>query len=557
MEWTLNKHTKFARRSGPLCIIVLDGVGEGPKYSGNAVDLAFTPTLDQLREKHLYCQLKAHGTAVGMPSDKDMGNSEVGHNALGAGRVFDQGSKLVSQALTSGALFTGQTWKNLIENCKKFSTPLHFIGLLSDGNVHSHIDQLFALVREADKSDINQVRLHLLLDGRDVSETSALIYIDQTEKMLQKINAKNDRDYAIASGGGRMKITMDRYEADWDMVEAGWKAHVLGSARQFTSAREAIETFRAEQPGVIDQFLPAFVIAHEDKAIGYIEDNHSVVFFNFRGDRAIEISRAFTEQHFDVFDRVRFPNIQYAGMMQYDGDLAIPPQFLVSPPTIDRTFGEYLARNKIHQFAISETQKFGHMTYFWNGNRSGMFDASFEVYSEIPSDNLPFEQRPWMKAAEITDAVIQYLAQNNVDLVRINYANGDMVGHTGDLAATMISISTVDLCLQRLLNQIEQIGGVAIILADHGNADEMYELDKSGECIFDDQFQRYKSKTSHTLNPVPFIIFDPQFQGEYHFRQDLAEKGLANVAATALELMGYEPPSHFAPSLISFREVSS
>lgn len=345
-----------------------------------------------------------------------------------------------------------------------------------------------------------------------------------------------------------MFITMDRYEANWGMVERGWKTHVLGEGRLFSSAREAIETLRGET-GAIDQDLPAFVIAEDGKPVGTIEDSDSVIFFNFRGDRAIEMSRAFEEEDFDKFDRVRWPRVVYTGMLEYDGDLHIPKRYLVEPPFIKNTMGEYMARTGVTQLAISETQKFGHVTYFWNGNNSGKFDEELETYIEIPSDIVPFEQRPWMKAAEITDKLIEMLATRKFTFARCNFANGDMVGHTGSFQAARIAVEAVDLCLGRILPVIEKLEGVALVTADHGNADEMYELDKSGKPRLDED-GRIKAKTSHTLSRVPFIIFDPKNKGKYRLRQ--GEFGLANIAATAVNLLGYEAPDIWEESMIEF-----
>jgi 2,3-bisphosphoglycerate-independent phosphoglycerate mutase len=255
-----------------------------------------------------------------------------------------------------------------------------------------------------------------------------------------------------------MLVTMDRYEADWRIVERGWNAHVHGNARRFPSATAAIETFRSENPGISDQNLPAFVIEKDGAPVGPIRDGDAVIFFNFRGDRAIEISRAFDDgPTFDKFDRGVRPDVLYAGMMEYDGDLHIPKHYLVSPPEIERPMGEILAGSHISQLAISETQKYGHVTYFWNGNRSGMFDSGTETYVEIPSDRVPFEQRPWMKAAEITDRLIAELRTGKHQFARVNYANGDMVGHTGSFDATVIAVEAVDLQLARLAKAIEDL----------------------------------------------------------------------------------------------------
>ena len=508
----LKKNGRIQRR-GPVMLVIMDGVGFGKYKDGDAVAASMTKNLDALYASCPWTKLKAHGTAVGLPSDVDMGNSEVGHNAMGCGRVFAQGAKLVSNAISSGDMFKGSTWQKLIANAKEKGSTLHFIGLLSDGNVHSHIDHLKAMVTEAKKEGVKKVRVHALLDGRDVGEMSALDYFDPFADFLKELSADGTFDAAIASGGGRMVITMDRYNADWDMVKRGWETHVLGEGRMFPSAHEAIETLRAET-GAIDQDLPAFVIAKDGKPIGTIEDGDSVILYNFRGDRAIELSRAFDEPDFNEFDRKRWPKVEYAGMMEYDGDLHIPHQYLVSPPAIDRVMAEYLCASGVKQFSISETQKFGHVTYFFNGNRSGKFDEKLEEYVEIPSDKVPFEQRPWMKCAEITDRVIEEIESGKWDFIKLNFPNGDMVGHTGVFEAVVCSMEGMDLQIGRLKEAVDKAGGIMVITADHGNADDMYEHDKKGEVKRKENGDP-KAKTSHSLNPVPCIIYDPEYKGEY------------------------------------------
>ena len=546
-EWTL-KRGRFDPAPGPVVVVVMDGVGLGPEDEGNAVWQARTPVLDGLFERYGCLPLAAHGGAVGLPSEDDMGNSEVGHNALGAGRVFEQGASLVARAIESGALFAGETWKWLVEGCARSGEPLHLIGLLSDGNVHSHEDHLHALLRGAADAGVTRARVHALLDGRDVGETTSLTYVERLEQVLAELNAGGARDYRVASGGGRMNVTMDRYGADWAMVERGWKHHVLGEGRRFESAETAIRTFRDETPGISDQVLPGFVVTGDDGPVGPIRDGASVVFFNFRGDRAIEITRAFEDAALDTFDRGPVPDVRYAGMMQYDGDLELPTRFLVEPPAIDRTLGEHLARNGVTQFACSETQKFGHVTYFWNGNRSGRFDDRRELYVEIPSDSVPFEQRPWMKAAEIVDATLAALRTGGIRHARINFANGDMVGHTGDLRASILAVEALDLSLGRLLAGIGKLGGVALVTADHGNADEMFQHAKGGG-FAEDEAGRRLVRTSHTLNPVPLSLFDPSGRAP-SFSGRIERPGLANVAATVLELLGFTPPEGYEPSLL-------
>ena len=513
----------------------MDGVGRGAGDEADAVAIAASPRVARRWGPGVRCDLRAHGKAVGLPSDDDMGNSEVGHNALGAGKVYAQGAKLVGAAIASGALFQGRAWQEVVA-CKR----VHFLGLLSDGNVHSHIDHLEAMLGAAAKAGCKHLYVHALLDGRDVVPTSALEYVDRCERFLSTLRASGI-DARIVSGGGRMTITMDRYEADWSMVERGWQAHVLAEARPFPSARAAVETYRAEAPGIIDQDLPAFTVEPKTP----MEDGDACVLFNFRGDRAIEISKLFEQ---------RRPNITYAGMMEYDGDTHLPRRYLVQPPAIAHPMGEILADAHVSQLAISETQKFGHVTYFWNGNRSGMFDDGTETYIEVPGDNVPFDQRPWMKAAEVTDRLMTELRTGKHRFARVNYANGDMVGHTGSFDATVIAVETVDLQLARLARAIEELQGILVVTADHGNADEMFQRDKAGRVVRDKKTGQPVAKTSHTLNPVPFLIHDPGRGDRYDIDpKKAATAGIANVTSTCLELLGYVPPDDLEPSLLRFR----
>jgi 2,3-bisphosphoglycerate-independent phosphoglycerate mutase len=540
--------TKFPGPKGPVVLVIMDGIGIGQYQEGDAVRSALTPTLNWLREHAVTTHLKAHGTAVGLPSDEDMGNSEVGHNAIGSGRVLAQGARLVNEAIASGSMFRGDVWRSQIAHCLAHKSTLHFLGLFSDGNVHSHMDHLKAMLRQAKSEGVKRARVHILLDGRDVGETSALDYVLPFEQFLAELNADGAVDFRIASGGGRMNITMDRYNANWDMVKRGWDTHVRGLGPQFTSSREAIESLRKTTPGVIDQDLPAFVIAEKGQPIGRIVDQDGLIFFNFRGDRAIEITRAFEEETLAEFDRAPRPQVLYAGMMQYDGDLKLPKRFLVDPPAIANTVGEYLSASGVTQLAISETQKYGHVTYFFNGNRSGKFNEKLEEYIEIPSDILPFEQRPWMKAADITDRVLQAIRDNRHRFIRLNFPNGDMVGHTGVYQATEIAVETVDLCLGRILAAVQKANGILVVSADHGNADDMYEHDKkTGKTKVEDG--RTKVKTSHSLNPVPAYIYDPAGTARLRLspRQGL---GISSLAATCIKLLGYAPPQDYDPGVV-------
>lgn len=547
----LKKNESFKGRRGPVVLVIMDGVGYGKFEEGDAVKSACTPHLDWLHENCPNTKLKAHGTAVGLPDDGDMGNSEVGHNAIGAGRVFAQGAKLVNKSIETGAMFAGETWQNLTANCRDKESALHFIGLFSDGNVHSNVAHLRAMLERAADEGVKKARIHTLLDGRDVGETSALEYIDPFEEFLTELNAAKGVDFRIASGGGRMYITMDRYHADWGMVERGWNTHVHGQGAQFGSAHEAIVKLR-EETEAIDQDLPNFVIAENGEPVGRIQDGDGVVFYNFRGDRAIEITAAFEEDEFDAFDRGRRPDAMYAGMMEYDGDLKVPKNFLVAPPTIERTVGEYLCAVGVRSLAISETQKFGHVTYFFNGNKSGKVSDELEEYVEVPSDMVPFEQRPWMKAAEVTDKVVEAIGSGKFDYIRLNLANGDMVGHTGVYAAAQVAVETVDLCLGRLRKAMAKAGGVMVVSADHGNADDMFEHEKKTGAVKVENGIK-KVKTAHSLNPVPCIVFDPEGQNEY--ASELRDEGLgiSSLAATCIELLGFEAPEDYDRSVLKWQ----
>lgn len=545
----LQKFSAFSGVQGPVVVIVMDGYGIPKTDVGSAIAAAQKPTLDRLFATYPNITLRAHGTAVGMPSDEDMGNSEVGHNAIGAGQVYSQGAALVADAIATGAIWQGAAWQEIIAGAKAGRGVVHFMGLFSDGNVHSHIEHLKAMVLRAKEEGIATVRIHALIDGRDVPETSALEYVEPFEAFLAEVNG-NGFDARIASGGGRMTITMDRYEANWKMVEAGWKTHVLGEGPQFASCAEAVKVLREQFPGTIDQDLPAFVIAENGQPVGTIEDGDAVVFYNFRGDRAIEITRAFEEAVFDKFDRVRFPQVTYAGMLQYDGDLKLPKRFLVNPPAIRNTMSEAFSELGLPQFACSETQKFGHVTYFWNGNRSGKFEG--ETWEEVPSDVVPFEQRPWMKAAEITDTMIAALQSSQYKVLRCNYANGDMVGHTGNFRAATMSVEAVDLALARLLPVIDAVGGVALITADHGNADEMFELDKKTKQPALNKDGSFKSKTAHTLNPVPLVLYDNVTGGKLGLKT-LEGAGLSSIAATVANLLGLEKHESWDQSVLDVK----
>jgi 2,3-bisphosphoglycerate-independent phosphoglycerate mutase len=559
----LKRLDKFSGREGPIVLIIMDGVGLGNKDNNNAFFLAKTPYLDKIQtKKKLYTVLKAHGTAVGLPTDNEMGNSEVGHNAFGAGSVPKQRATLAKEAIESKSLFKSTKWLELSEKIRTNNKKLHFIGLLSDGYVHSDFSHLIGLLYGSKDSGIKKLRVHPLLDGRDVPPQSSLKYIDKLESEMERINSGGDFDYRIASGGGRMRVTMDRYNSDWDVVRRGWEAHVCGIPEEFPSyegffrsAKDAITKARELEHDISDQYLPSFVVVDENmNPLGKMEDGDGAIYFNFRGDRAIQISRAFDEVNFIEFGRKCYPNVNYYGLLVYDENLGIPKNFFIGPPKIDVTIVDYMNANNISQFAISETHKIGHLTYFWCGNRdlkiesekvldeeytlniskSSLNEAYIEVVSE-PSELI--KEHPKMRAYKVRDELIKATISGKYKFLRVNFANGDMVGHTGSLSAAMIAAETVDECVKEIVDVVKGLNGITIITADHGNL----------------EYMAGKYETAHTLNPVMFTIVDSGYNGEYIIDDELRAPTLSNVAATILNLLGFEKPDSFMDSLIKFK----
>lgn len=547
-NYKLQRLERFSRRN-PLVLIIMDGIGLGKKNDRNALYLADTPFLDKLRKecpkKNLYTELKAHGKAVGLPTDEEMGNSEVGHNALGTGRVLKQRAALAKDEILTGKLFKTDKWIHLMNKIRENGSTLHFFGLLSDGYVHSHISHLMGLLEGTKASNIQTVRIHTLLDGRDVPPQSALQYIDQLEKKLKQINTVGSFDYQIASGGGRMRVTMDRYYSDWDVVRRGWDAHVCGIPEQhlnykgyFNTASEAIRSAREREPDISDQYLPSFVIVDDDNnPIGKMNDNDGVINFNFRGDRAIEISEAFNGSDYG-FKKKCDPDVDYYGILQYDKKLNLPEHYFIDPPEVNDPLSKYLCNEHIRQYAIAETHKYGHITYFWNGNKEGYVCKDYEKYIEIKSDpSEMIEENPKMKAIEVKDRLLKVLDSQSYDFLRVNWANGDMVGHTGNIESAIIAAETVDQCVKETVEKVTKLGGATIVTADHGNLEEMDEA----------------HNTAHSLNPVMFAIIDSQDIVKYQINTQIKEPGLGNVAATILNLLGFKKPDTFLKSLITLK----
>lgn len=539
---------------GPVVLVVLDGVGLAPDSPGNAVSKARTSFLGRAVRDYLHVALDASGEAVGLVSGQ-IGNSEVGHNTMGAGRAFKQDIARVNEAFATGEVFESEAWKGAMrtvlgeDNRDKVDNfniswyneeigpvTLHFAGIFSDGGVHSHISHLEQMIEKAYAEGVRRMRVHAVFDGRDVPPQAEPKYIRRFEEFAKKFP---DADIRIADGGGRMVFVSDRYENDWNMVAKGWDAMVNGEADYyFKSTEEAISILRRINPEVQDQDLPPFVIVDDnDQPVGKIKKGDALIYFDFRKDRAIEIAQAFTYWDFPYFNRGAYQptDVYFVGMTEYNSDTHVPEHRLVQPNKIDETLNRFLGERGISQLAVSETVKFGHITYYFDGN--SYEKSAGEEFIEIDSYKDYPTFRPWMRAAEITDAVLDNL--DKYKFVRMNFPNGDIVGHTADMNATIVAMEAVDLCLERIAKKVDELGGVMVIVADHGNAEEL--LDANGE-----------KKTAHTLNKVPCIIYDNTSNRARYNLNDVAEPGLANLTATIAVLLGQNDyPEKWEQPLIS------
>lgn len=552
ISYKLQPNSSFPAVKGPVVCIVLDGFGIGKEDDGDCVHLAATKNLSDVfkaaKSGGRYCSLKAHGTAVGLPDDSSMGNSEVGHNAMGCGQVIAQGAKLVNECMEDGSMFKAPNWKNVVAKNLEQGQTIHLMGLLSDGGIHSNISQVEGMVLAFANDGVTKLRLHILTDGRDVGSMSALQYIDRMEAAL----AATGRDYKMATGGGRMYVTMDRYESDWAIVQRGYDAMVHGVVKndegvgykgRFSSCREAVEEVRKLFPDKTDQNYPPWVIVDDnDEAVGKIKDGDVVINFNFRGDRALQISQALGKEEFSSFPRGEHPKIDYYGMLIYDNDKGIPKKSLAPNPDIRHVLSQYLLASGVSQYAVSETHKFGHVTFFWNGNRSGYVDEKQELYEEVESEpNDCIETNPGMKADEITEKLLAALDSGKWKFLRVNYANGDMVGHTGLIPQTIASIQIMDTCVKQVVEKVQSLKGAVVITADHGNCEEMKDA-------------KGKPKTSHSCNAVPFAIIDDLacyvVDKEAAKEEATDEPSLSNLAATLCNLLGFEAPSLYRKSLV-------
>jgi len=532
----------------PALLIIMDGWGMGTGGAEDAIAQADTPVLDRLWKEFPHTRLLTHGPYVGLSSAGDLGGSEVGHLTMGAGLILDQGPTRINKAIADGSFYQSSALQKIIQHCLQHQSTLHLLGLLSDGNVHSHIEHFLAVIRYADTQGITRLRLHALFDGRDVGIRTAQNYVVCVEDMFAAINQKQGRDYRIASAGGREVMTMDR-DHDWGKVETGWRAHVHGQAEyQCQSVSEGITYFRGQTPGLVDQDMPEFVIVGADGApVGSMQDGDAVIMMNFRSDRAIEITEAFCLDGFDGFDRGRRPDVLFSGMMVYDEDRNLPALQIMGSTKVDNPFGKRVLDLGIRQFRLAETQKFPHVTFFFNGGRREPLDSAMEDYILIASDKgISFADAPAMQAASIADKAVELIGSGEYGFGMINFANADMVGHCGLIGPTITAVEAVDAAIGRIVDALEASGGCALITADHGNADEMLVHTSHGD----------EACTRHSINPVPCILFDPRYDGSYHLRQaqtgdDIhTTPGLSHLAATLFVMLGLNPPEDMSPSLI-------
>ncbi len=491
----------------PITLIIMDGFGIAPATAGNAIRGANTPNINKIMETSSNCRLNASGLDVGLPEGQ-MGNSEVGHTNIGAGRVVFQELPRITKSISDGDFFENKALLAAVENCKKNDSALHFMGLMSDGGVHSHNTHLWALLELAKRAGLTKVYIHCFMDGRDVSPTSGYDFVKECVEKCKEI------------GAGQVATVMGRYYAmdrdnRWDRVENAYRAMVLGEGKQESDPLAAIK--ESYDNGKTDEFIEPIVCV---KNAG-ISENDSIVFFNFRPDRAREITRTFVDGEFSGFERPNgfFP-VHFVCMTQYDAsmpnvDIAFRPQQLTN------TFGEYISKLGFKQLRIAETEKYAHVTFFFNGGVETLYEGEDRVLINSPKV-ATYDLQPEMSAYEVTDKVVELISAQKYDVVILNFANCDMVGHTGVHEAAVKAVETVDECVGKVVEATREVGGISVITADHGNADRM--LDEDGSVF-----------TAHTTNPVPFVIVGANVS--------LRDGRLADIAPTMLDLMGINPPS--------------
>lgn len=494
----------------PTLLMILDGFGYNDSDYGNAVQAAKTPNLERLLHQYPHTLIGASGMDVGLP-DGQMGNSEVGHTNIGAGRIVYQELTRISKSIQDGDFFENPALLEAIENCKKKSSALHLIGLLSDGGVHSHNTHLYALLELAQRHGLEKVYIHCLMDGRDVPPNSGKDFIAQLQEKCQEIGVGK-----IATIIGRY-YAMDR-DNRWDRVEKAYAAMVYGEGNISARTDEVMQT--SYDAGITDEFvIPTVCI----QGVG-IAEGDSVIFFNFRPDRAREITRALVDPDFDGFKRRSFPKLTYVCMTQYDATM---PNVLVAyrPQSLDNVFGKYVSEQGLTQLRIAETEKYAHVTFFFNGGVEAPFEG--EDRCLVPSPKVAtYDLKPEMSAYEVTEELLERLSTGKYDVIILNYANCDMVGHTGVFEAAVKAVEAVDTCMGKVIDRVIAMGGKALITADHGNADQMYEPDGS-------------AFTAHTTNPVPLIAVGI---GDRKLAEPMTGR-LADLAPTLLELMGLPQPA--------------
>ena len=494
----------------PVMLMILDGFGINPNEKGNAVAIANTPNIDKLKKTWPTTIIHTSGLDVGLPEGQ-MGNSEVGHTNIGAGRIVYQDLTRITKSIQDGDFFSIKEFSDAIDNCKKNNSNLHIMGLLSDGGVHSHIRHLIALLEFAKRKDFENVYVHCFMDGRDTPPTSGEGYIAKLEeKMKEKGVGK------IATIEGRF-YAMDR-DKRWNRVKEAYDAMVNGVGEEATSALGAIEA--SYQKEVFDEFVKPTVICNGDSPVATIKDNDSVIFFNFRPDRAREITRTLVDKDFNEFETKKM-NLFFVCFTQYDETMP-NVKIAFKPETLVNTFGEYISKKGLKQLRIAETEKYAHVTFFFNGGEEKEYEGEDRIL--VPSPKVEtYDLKPEMSALEVTDKVVEAINSGKYDSIILNYANPDMVGHTGSLEAAVKAVETIDGCVGKVVEAIEKQNGVLIITADHGNAEQMIDY-KTGE-----------PQTAHTTNPVPLILVG--LEGV-----KLKEGKLADLAPTMLDIMGLEKP---------------
>lgn len=493
-------------------LIILDGWGIGPDYSGNAITRAKTPNFDLLMKKYPNTKLTASGYEVGLPKGQ-MGNSEVGHLNIGAGRIVYQDFTRITKSIEDNEFQNNEAFNNAINCVKENNSTLHLMGLLSDGGVHSHNSHLYSLMKLAKDKGIEKLQIHCFTDGRDVGPASSINYIKELQRKIKEIGIGN-----VSTVMGRY-YAMDRNQ-HWDRTEKAYNALVNGKGEIFDNDVEAVKDSYAEN--VTDEFIKPLLIKDENDELGIVNDNDSIIFYNFRPDRARQLTRAFVDDNFTNFDRQK-KNVKFVCMTQYDSTIK-NVEIAYKIHLIKNTLGEYLSENGFKQLRAAETEKYAHVTYFFNGEIEEPFKN--EVRILIPSPPVAtYDLKPEMSAFELKSMIIEEMEKDIYNVMIINFANADMVGHTGDIDAAIKAVETVDKCLGEVVNFIIRIGGTALITADHGNAEEM--LDRT----------TLAKMTAHTTNKVPFIVV--QNSNKIELREGI----LGDIAPTMLELMELKKPS--------------